>query len=154
MLEEKIDTLIASIDKLTVALAPLAKAAGGAAAAAGKPAGAAAGTKPAGAAAGTKPAGTKPAGGKPKAPTIDDIRAKFGGYLSTKDKDLRAVRLEQVAAINAHFGVAKASDLDPTLFAEALGYLAEYEAGREPEFAQADEATDEGDEGEAEESLV
>lgn len=153
MLEEKIDTLIASIDKLTVALAPLAKAAGGAAAAAGKPAGAAAGTKPAGAAAGTKPAGAK-ANTKPKAPTIDDIRAKFGGYLSTKDKDLRAVRLEQVAAINAHFGVAKASDLDPTLFAEALGYLAEYEAGREPEFAQADEATDEGEEGEAEESLV
>lgn len=151
MLEEKIDTLIASIDKLTVALAPLAKAAGGAAAAAGKPAGAAAGTtKPAGAAAG-KPAGAKTTG-KPKAPTIEDIRAKFGGYLSTKDKALRDVRLEQVAAINAHFGVAKASDLDPTLFAEALGYLAEYEAGREPEFAQADEA--EEDEGEAEESLV
>ncbi len=108
-----------------------------------------------------KPAAEKPAAGataakpkpataaKPKAPTIDDIRTKFGGYLSTKDKDIRAVRLEQVAAINAHFGVAKATDLDPTLFAEALGYLASYENGEEPEFAQAEEGGEDADEGES-----
>lgn len=142
-LEEALNKNTAAVEKNTAAVeahtAALLKLAGGAAAAkpaaAGKPAGAAAGTaKPAGAAA------------KPKAPTIDDIRTKFGGYLSTKDADLKAARMEQVQAINAHFGVAKATDLDPSLYAEALGYLAEYEAGREPEFAQADEGGEGGDE--------
>ena len=113
--------------------------------------GAAAAAKPAAAAAAKPAAATKPAAtAKPKAPTIEDIRAKFGGYLSTKDADLKAVRMEQVAQINAHFGVAKASDLDASLFAEALGYLAEFEAGREPEFAQAEETGDAG----GDESLV
>lgn len=141
-LEERIAALTTAVEANTAALSKIAGAAKAAT-------GAAAAAKPAAAAA--KPAATKPAAGKPKAPTIDDIRAKFGGYLSTKDKELRAVRLEQVAAINNHFGVAKASDLDPTLFAEALGYLAEYENGNEPEFAAADET--EGDDGEGE-SLV
>jgi len=137
-LEEALTKNTAAIEAHTAALLSL-----GGKAAAGKPAGAAAGAgKPAGAAAGKTTA-------KPKAPTIEDIRAKFGGYLSTKDKDIRAVRLEQVAAINAHFGVSKASDLDPTLFAEALGYLKTYEDGGEPEFATADETGEE-----AEESLV
>lgn len=132
-LEEALNKNTAAIEAHTAALLNLAK--GGAA----KPAAAAA-AKPAAAAA--KPA----AATKAKAPTIDDIRTKFGGYLSTKDADLKAARMEQVAQINNHFGVAKASDLDPSLFAEALGYLAEYEAGREPEFAQADETGDGNDE--------
>lgn len=140
-LEEALAENTAALKAHTAALNGVAAAAKGATA---KPAAAA--TKPAAAA---KPAAGK---AKPKAPTVDDIRAKFGGYLSTKDKELRELRLEQVAAINAHFGVAKASDLDPSLFAEALGYLATYEAGEEPEFVAADEAGD--DEGEEGESLV
>lgn len=153
MLEEKIAELITALNENTAVHKGIAAKLGAAAGAAGKPAGAAAGAKPAGAAA--KP-GAKPATAKPKAPTIEDIRAKFGGYLSIKDKDIRAVRLEQVAAINNHFGVAKASDLAPELFAEALGYLKAYEDGGEPEFAQADEGGEDGGEdgGDEGESLV
>lgn len=152
MLEEKIAELIAALNENTAVHKGIAAKLGAAAGAAGKPAGAAAGAKPAGTAA--KPAAKTTA--KPKAPTIEDIRARFGGYLSTKDKDIRAIRLDQVAAINAHFGVAKASDLDPTLFAEALGYLKTYEDGGEPEFAQADEGVEGEDGGDEEEgeSLV
>lgn len=145
-LEEALAENTAALKAHTAALSGIAAAAKGATA--GK-------TASAGAAAGGKPAGTaaKPGTSKPKAPTIEDIRAKFGGYLSTKDKELRAVRMEQVGAINAHFGVAKATDLPPELFAEALGYLKAYEDGGEPEFVQAEEGGDDGDEGEGE-SLV
>ena len=146
-LEDKLDALGVKIDALTAALAPLAKAAD---TTAGKtaPAGAAAGaTKPAGAAAGKTTAKTET---KPKAPTLDDIRTRFGGYLSTKDTDLREVRKGHVQAINEHFGVAKVTDLDASLYAEALGYLTAYEAGETPEFAQADD--DAG--GDEDESLV
>lgn len=149
-LEDALNKNTAAIEAHTAMLAKLGGAKPAAGTTAGKPAGAAAGAKPAGAAAG------KSTAGKPKAKTIEDIRAAFGGYLSTKDKDLRAVRLEQVAAINNHFGVAKASDLDAKDYAEALGYLKVYEDGGEPEFAQADEGEGEGegdDEGEGE-SLV
>lgn len=149
MLEEKIDALIAAINENTAVHKGIASKLGAAAAGAGagKTAGAAAGGKAAGAAAG------KTAANKPKAKTIEDIRAAFGGYLSTKDKALREVRLEQVAAINNHFGVAKASDLDPKDYAEALGYLKVYEDGGEPEFAQAEDGGD-GEDGDEGESLV
>lgn len=132
-LEEAIAELNGNIVKLTAALAPLAKAAGGTAAP--KSAGAAAGAaKPAGGAAKTS---AKPA--TPKAPTIDDIRTKFGGYLSTDDADLRAVRKEQCVRIYDHFGVKKATEIPAENYAEALGYLATFENGEEPEFAQNDE---------------
>lgn len=137
-LEEALAEATAAVKALTVALAPLAKAAGGAAAPKSAGAGAGAG-KPATAAA--KPAG-KPAA--PKAPTIDDIRTKFGGYLSTDDAELRAVRKEQCVRIYDHFGVKKATELAPENFAEALGYLASFENGEEPEFAQADEGSEGG----------
>ncbi len=101
------------------------KAAGGAAAgaAAGKPAAAAAG----------KPAG-KPAAGKPKKTTVEDIAAAFGGYLGIKDKDEREVRKGNVKAIVDYFGVAKATELDPTNYDEALAYLQQYIDGEEPDF--------------------
>lgn len=128
-LEEALAENTAAIKAHTAMLAKL----GGAKAEAPKPAGAAAGAKPAATAAAKKPAA-------PKAPTIDDIRTKFGGYLSTDDAELRAVRKEQCVRIYDHFGVKKATELAPENFAEALGYLATFENGEEPEFAQADDA--------------
>lgn len=122
--------------------AMLAKLGGAKAADAPKSAGAAAGAKPAATAAAKKPAA-------PKAPTIDDIRTKFGGYLSTDDAELRAVRKEQCVRIYDHFGVKKATELAPENFAEALGYLATFEAGEEPEFAQADEGGEGGEDGDS-----
>ena len=122
----------------TKVLAALQGKAGGAAAgaaASGKPAGAAASGKPAGAAAG------KPAGGKKKT-TVEDIAAAFGGYLGIKDKDEREVRKGNVKAIVDYFGVAKATELDPSNYDEALKYLQQYIDGEEPDF---DGGGDEGD---------
>lgn len=139
---EALNKNTAAITAHTAALAGLAK--GGATAAAPKAnAGAAAGAKPAGAAAAKNTT-------KPAAPDIEEIKKRFGGYLSVKDADQREARKAHVAAINAHFGVDRATALDASLFAEALGYLAIYEAGGEPEFPAADET---GGEEEAE-SLV
>lgn len=105
-----------------------------------KQAGGAGGAKPAdkpapGKAEATKPAGGKPAGGKPKGKTVDDIAAAFGGYLGIKDKDEREVRKGNVKSINDYFGVAKATDLDPENFEEALGYLQQYIDGETPDFS-------------------
>lgn len=111
----------------TKVLAALQGKAGGAAAGAGAASG-----KPAGAAAG-KPAGGKPAGGKKKT-TVEDIAAAFGGYLGIKDKDEREVRKGNVKAIVDYFGVAKATELDPTNYDEALAYLQQYIDGEEPDF--------------------
>lgn len=143
-LEEALAENTAAIKAHTAMLAKL----GGqkAETAAPKSAGAAAGAaKPAGGAAKTT---AKPA--TPKAPTIDDIRTKFGGYLSTDDADLRAVRKEQCVRIYDHFGVKKATEIPAENYAEALGYLATFENGEEPEFAQNDETGG----GEEEDSMI
>jgi hypothetical protein len=126
----------------TKVLAALQKAGGGAAASAGAAAGA---SKPAAAAAG-KPAGGKPAGGKKKT-TVEDIAAAFGGYLGIKDKDEREVRKGNVKAIVDYFGVAKATELDPSNYDEALKYLQQYIDGEEPEFSGGGEDEGEEDEG-------
>ena len=105
------------------------------------------GTKASSAAKEDKPAADKPkasggkAGGKKKT-TVDDIAAAFGGYLGIKDKDEREVRKANVKAIVDYFGVAKATELDPDNFDEALRYLQQYIDGETPDFDGGD-----GDEG-------
>lgn len=105
------------------------------------------GTKASSAAKEDKPAADKPkasggkAGGKKKT-TVDDIAAAFGGYLGIKDKDEREVRKAIVKAIVDYFGVAKATELDPDNFGEALRYLQQYIDGETPDFDGGD-----GDEG-------
>lgn len=99
--------------------------------------------------AGTKPSGTKPAGtkknDKPKGPTLDDIKEKFGGYLANVKGAEKATRMANVQKINEHFGVERATLLDPSKFEEALGYLQSYIDGEEPEFPETeDEDEDEG----------
>ena len=108
-----------------------------------------AGTK----AAGATTAATKPAGGKPapkkKTPTEEDIRNAFGGYMSgAKDKAERAERKENVAAIIAHFGVERATDIPEESRAEALGYIKQFEEGETPDFMnEGDGDGDDGDDG-------
>ena len=96
-----------------------------------------------------KPAGTKPAGTKkdtkPKGPTLDDVKEKFGGYLANQKGEEKARRMKQVQTINEHFGVERATLLDPSKFEEALGYLQAYIDGEEPEFPETEnEDEDEG----------
>lgn len=128
-LEDKIDALTKAVEANTAALTKIGAAA-----------------KPAAASGGGKPAAAKPAASaKPKAPTIDDLRTKFGAYLSVKDADERETRKGHVQAINDYFGVAKVTELDAANYAEALAYLAQYEKGETPEFAGADEGGEDGE---------
>ena len=112
------------------------------------------GTEASSAAKEDKPAADKPkasggkAGGKKKT-TVDDIAAAFGGYLGIKDKDEREVRKANVKAIVDYFGVAKATEIDPDNFDEALKYLQQYIDGETPDFDGGD-----GDEGGDDEALV
>ena len=143
-----------SIEKLTAALEAntaiqekvLAALKGGAATGGTKASSAAKEDKPAAdkpKASGDKPAADKPkaSGGKKKT-TVDDIAAAFGGYLGIKDKDEREERKANVKAIVDYFGVAKATELDPDNFDEALRYLQQYIDGETPDFDGGD-----GDEG-------
>ena len=106
----------------------------------GKPA-AAAKTEAKEEAAPKKAAGAK-AGGKKKT-SVDDVAAAFGAYLGIKDADERAERKANVKAIVDYFGAAKATEIDPDNFDEALRYLQQYIDGETPDF---DGAGGDGDE--------
>lgn len=79
-----------------------------------------------------KPA--KTAGSKKKGPTLDDITKQFGGYLGTKDKELRDKRMVEVKSILEKFDAPKATQLDESDYEEALGYLQCYIDGETPDF--------------------
>lgn len=100
-------------------------------------------------AAGGKPAGTGTKGtDKPattaKKVTLDTIKEKFGAFLGTDDKKLRAKRIEQVGAMMNHFGVERATLLEEDNWKEALGYLKAFEDGETPSFMEENDET-EGD---------
>lgn len=103
------------------------------------------------AAAADKPAADKPAASKPKAASgkkktsVDDVAAAFGAYLGIKDADERAERKANVKAIVDYFGAAKATEIDPDNFDEALKYLQQYIDGETPDF---DGGGDDGGDGE------
>lgn len=111
----------------------------------GKPA-AAAKTEAKEEAAPKKAAGAK-AGGKKKT-SVDDVAAAFGAYLGIKDADERAERKANVKAIVDYFGAAKATEIDPDNFDEALKYLQQYIDGETPDFDGG------GDDGDGDEALV
>lgn len=90
-----------------------------------------------------KAAGAK-AGGKKKT-SVDDVAAAFGAYLGIKDADERAERKANVKAIVDYFGAAKATEIDPDNFDEALRYLQQYIDGETPDFDGAG-GDDDGDE--------
>lgn len=96
-------------------------------------------------------AGKAASGGKPatsKKVTLDTIKEKFGAFLGTDDKKLRAKRIEQVGAMMNHFGVERATLLEEENWAEALGYLKQLEAGETPDYGnegEGDEDEGEGD---------
>jgi hypothetical protein len=129
-LEDKIEKLTAAIEKQTALIEKgVAKASTG-------PAAAAAAAKPAAAAAAAKPAAAKPAGkpaAKPKHPTEEELREKFGGYLtSVSDKAGKRALTETVKPILEHFGVERVTEIPEEHRAEAMEYcdllIAGYEA--------------------------
>ena len=94
---------------------------------------------------GAKASGGKPApSSKKKAVTLDTIKERFGGYLGVEDKAERKARIANVQAIVDHFGVSKASELEEENWAEALAFLAQYEAGEEPDFGGDEGGDDDG----------
>lgn len=127
--EALLTRLIESLDRNSTAMEALNKKAGATApATSDKPA---ASGKPA---ASNKPAASGKAGSKAKALTVDDIAEAFGGYLKGGDADARAEAKDNVKAILNHFGVERASHIDPGDFAEAMKYLNQFKAGETPDF--------------------
>lgn len=94
-----------------------------------------------------KPATTK------KKTTVDDVAAAFGKYLKTGDTEQREEAKANVKAIVDYFGAAKATAIPEESWDEALGYLAQYEAGETPEFDGGPDGDEDGD-GDEEEALV
>lgn len=88
-----------------------------------------------------KPAAKKPAA-KAKT-TVDDVAAAFGKYLKTGDSEQREEAKANVKSIVDYFGAAKATAIPEESWDEALGYLAQYEAGETPEFDGGSEDEDE-----------
>jgi len=116
------------------------------------------GTPAAGKAA-TKPAATK-AAGKPAAKatgkkiTEEKLKETLKGYLGVSDKETKAEHIANMAAVNEYFGVARATDVDESQYAEYLHYISLYQKGLVPTFSGLDdegEAADseEGDEGDS-----
>ena len=133
-IEEAMAALTAALNKNTAALESFKKGNGGSASSGATE------TKAA-----DKPAGNKAAGGKtkPKGPTLEDIQEKFGAYMSVTDKAERAGRKANCKKINDHFGVERATLLDPSDFAAALEMLAKFEAGEDP--FEDEDGEDDGD---------
>jgi hypothetical protein len=139
-----IEKLTAAIEANTAVQEKVLAALKGGASAGGAKASAAKEDKPA-----DKPKASGAKGGGKKKTTVDDIAAAFGGYLGIKDKDEREERKANVKAIVDYFGVAKATEIDPDNFDEALKYLQQYIDGETPDFDGGD-----GDEGGDDEALV
>ena len=135
-IEDKIDALIAALDRNTAAHG------GKASTAAGKAADAAIEKEATRAAAATA---KKTAASKL---TLDGVKEKFLAYLGTEDKKEKAKRATQIKAITDHFGVGKIGEIDEENWKEALGYLKAFEDGETPSFME------ENDEGEGDDALV
>ena len=147
-IESTMAALTVALEKHTAALEAFVKAGGS------KGGAAAGGTKPA-ESAGTKPAGTKPSGAKPKKITQEAVQAKFGDFLKVGDKTERAARLETVKKINAHFGVPKMTEADPSIWPDAFAILDRVIADEDIDDILAEMGGDEGDEDDGEgESVV
>lgn len=121
-IEEAMAALTAALNKNTAALESFKKGVGGSASSGSTEAK----TE-------TKAAGNKAAGSKAKkGPTLEDIQEKFGAYMSVTDKAERSERKANCKKINDHFGVERATLLDPSDYAAALDMLAKFEAGEDP----------------------
>jgi hypothetical protein len=124
-LEDRIEALTAAVERNSNILEAGLKRTQGAAP--GKPAAVAG-----------KPAATKPATRRAAAPTEEDIRTHFGGYLATKDKAEKEQRKSEVRAILDHFGAGLASEIAEENRAEAIGYIKQLVAGETPDFMNED----------------
>jgi hypothetical protein len=92
--------------------------------------------------------GKKATPAKKKGPTLDQVSEAFTEYLGVKDKDVRKERIGEVKSILEYFGVGKATEIEEENWAEALGYLKQYEDGEVPDFdGGEEEEEDEDDDG-------
>jgi len=92
-----------------------------------------------------KAAASKPAAGnkKPKAPTEENLREKFGGYLSSVEDKAEKRRLTAtVKPILEHFGVERVTEIPEEHRAEAIGYCDLLIAGFEEDGVDGAEAVD------------
>lgn len=70
-----------------------------------------------------KPAAKKPAAKKPTNPTEEDLREKFGGFLtSVEDKPGKKRLTATVKPILEHFGAERVTEIDEENRKEAMGY--------------------------------
>ena len=60
---------------------------------------------------------------KAKAPTLDDIKKTFGGFLKIDDEKKRDNRKKWAATLLEQFGVERATELKPEHRAEAIDYI-------------------------------
>lgn len=91
-----------------------------------------------GASSSAKGSSGKGSAGKKKETSVDDVAKAFSDYLAVKDNDERSKRKDNVKAIVDYFGAKRATEIDPSNFDEALGYLQQYIDGETPEFAGAE----------------
>jgi len=131
-IEKTLAELTEALNNHTAALTAFVKSSKG-----GTTAGASASTK-----ADTKAETTASKPRKPKGITLEAVQEKFGGYLKVADKEERAARLANVVAINKHFGVAKMTEADPSIWPEAFEILDRVIAGED-----VDDVLGGGDEG-------
>lgn len=139
-LEDAIAKLTAALESNTLILTKLAT---GGSATTGKPATAPAAAPAAAPATGGKGKKDQPAA--PKEMSEDEFRKEFGGFLGVTDAKLKETRKSQVAAILAHFGVGRATEIPADKRIEAVGYLKVLLAGQTPEFMAEEASDDDGD---------
>ena len=79
--------------------------------------------------------------------TVEDVAARVTAYMKVDDKEVRDERKGQIKTIIDHYGVDRFTNIDPSKFEEALGFLKAYEDGEEPDFGDGDEGGDADDDG-------
>lgn len=143
-IEDALNKLTLAVEKNNTLLESLL-AKGAAATKTAEPAAAAA-PKPAAEA--PKPAAAPKPGpkAKPKFPTEDAIRTSFGNFLSVKDTGERTRRKDLIKPMLEHFGVVKATEIPEESREEAIGYIAQLEAGETPNYMNEGEAAGDGEE--------
>ena len=79
--------------------------------------------------------------------TVEDVAARVTAYMKVDDTEVRDERKGQIKTIIDHYGVDRFTNIDPSKFEEALGFLKAYEDGEEPDFGDGDEGGDADDDG-------
>jgi len=81
---------------------------------------------------------------KKKGPTKEELVALFSGYLAEVDGDDDAVaeRRAELKKINEYYEVDRITNADPSVWAEAMGFLNQFIEGEDPFAGETDEDDD------------